>query len=352
MRFLDEAKIFVASGAGGAGAVSFRREKFVEFGGPDGGNGGRGGDVLARVDHNLNTLIDFRYRQHFKAKRGEGGKGANRTGAAAESIILNVPPGTQILDEDKETLLYDLTEEGPPTIIARGGDGGRGNASFKSAVNRAPRRHEPGWPGEERWLWLRLKLIADIGLIGLPNAGKSSLLTAMTRARPKIGAYPFTTLHPELGVIEADGREAILADVPGLIEGAHQGRGLGIRFLGHVERCRILAHVIDISETIEEDFHIVQQELAAYGAGLAEKPRVMILNKSDLCSPAQIKKRTKQLESALTGAGLHKENYTLFCVSAASGQGISDLIPQLVRLTRSDLTHNKQPELPAQEALS
>src|SRR5215813_608042 len=242
MKFLDQAKIFVKSGDGGAGCVGFRREKFIEFGGPDGGDGGRGGDVIVEVVANLNTLIDFRYQQHFKAQRGGHGMGQNRTGAHSPDIIVQVPIGTQIFEDDNETLVADLTEPGQTILLAKGGDGGFGNAHYKSSTNQAPKRADPGWPGEERWLWLRLKLIADVGLVGLPNAGKSTFLAATSNARPKIADYPFTTLKPGLGVVKVGNREFVMADIPGLIEGAHEGAGLGTRFLGHVERCRALLH--------------------------------------------------------------------------------------------------------------
>ncbi|NKB48375.1 MAG: GTPase ObgE [Alphaproteobacteria bacterium] len=284
MKFLDEAKVHVQSGGGGNGCVSFRREKNVAFGGPNGGDGGRGGAVVIECVGGLNTLIDYRYRQHFKAKRGEDGQGADRSGAAGPDVVLKLPVGTQVLAEDKETVMADLTAEGQRVVIAHGGDGGRGNAQFKTSTNQAPRRAETGWPGEEAWLWLRLKLIADAGLVGLPNAGKSTFLAAVTRATPKIADYPFTTLHPVLGVVGADDGEFVMADIPGLIEGAHEGKGLGDRFLGHVERCRVLLHLIDGTAGCEaaiDAYKTIRDELTAYGGGLAEKPEVLALNKID-----------------------------------------------------------------------
>jgi GTP-binding protein len=284
MKFLDEAKVYVSSGGGGNGCVAFRREKNVAFGGPNGGDGGRGGDVVVECVSGLNTLIDYRYQQHFKAKRGKDGQGQDRSGAGGADAVLKLPVGTQVLAEDKATVIADLTEVGQRVVIAHGGDGGRGNAQFKTSTNQAPRRADPGWPGEEAWLWLRLKLIADAGLVGLPNAGKSTFLAAVTRATPKIADYPFTTLHPVLGVVAADGNEFVLADIPGLIEGAHEGKGLGDRFLGHVERCRVLLHLIDGTagaEAVVDAYKTIRAELAAYGGGLAEKPEVVALNKID-----------------------------------------------------------------------
>ena len=318
MKFLDEAKIFIASGHGGAGTISFRREKFVEFGGPDGGNGGRGGHIYVETDTALNTLIDFRYRQHFKAKRGNPGAGANKSGRAGEDITIRVPMGTQILTEDKGVLLHDMVEADQRILLAKGGDGGRGNASFKSSTNQAPRKSEPGWPGEEYYIWLRLKLLADIGLVGLPNAGKSTLLAAMTRARPKIGNYPFTTLFPMLGVAWLDGQERIIADIPGLIEGAHQGRGLGTRFLGHIERCRILIHLIDgLSDDCNQDYAIIQEELRQYGAGLMDKPCILALNKCDSMDEKTIKDKQERLQAF--------SKQKVISLSAISHDGLKDL---------------------------
>ena len=301
MRFLDEAKIYIKSGDGGAGAISFRREKFVEYGGPDGGDGGRGGDVVLRCVENLNTLIDYRYTQHFRAKNGKGGAGRQRTGASAEALILDAPPGTQVLDENREFVLADLTEPGQEVILAKGGDGGFGNVRYKSSVTQAPRRNSPGWDGEERWIWLRLKLIADAGLVGLPNAGKSTFLSAVSAAKPKIADYPFTTMHPNLGVVRLDERrEFVLADIPGLIEGAHEGAGIGDRFLGHVERCGVLLHLVDgAGETdVAEAYRIIRGELAAYGGGLAEKPEILALNKVDALDPETMADQVARLAEA------------------------------------------------------
>src|SRR5277367_4901427 len=286
MKFLDQAKIFLSSGDGGAGCTAFRREKFIDRGGPNGGNGGRGGDVVFEVAEGLNTLIDFRYRQHFKAKRGENGRGSDCTGADAPELVIKTPPGTEILDEDGETVLADLTEVGDRLVFLRGGDGGFGNAHFKTSTNRAPRKSTPGWPGQERWVWLRLKLIADAGIVGLPNAGKSTFLAVVSAARPKIADYPFTTLHPQLGVIRlSNSEEFVLADIPGLIEGAHEGAGLGDRFLGHVERCAVLLHLVDgAAGHVVDAWRTVRGELESYGGGLAEKRELIALNKVDAMS--------------------------------------------------------------------
>src|SRR6516165_1752715 len=276
MKFLDQAKIYIASGNGGAGCVSFRREKFIEFGGPDGGDGGKGGDVWVECVDNLNTLIDYRYRQHFKAQHGRGGMGKNRAGASGADVVIKVPPGTEVLAEDQATLLASLVRPGDRARIASGGNGGFGNAHFKSATNQAPRRANPGAPGEELTVWLRLKLIADAGIIGLPNAGKSTFLAAVSAAKPKIAEYPFTTLHPQLGVVRASGLDFVLADIPGLIAGAHAGAGLGTRFLGHVERCGVLLHLIDATQSdIAGAYRIVRAELKAYGCGLAKKKEIV-----------------------------------------------------------------------------
>jgi GTP-binding protein len=305
VKFLDEAKVFVKSGDGGNGCVAFRREKYVEFGGPDGGDGGRGGNVVAEAVPSLNTLIDFRYRQHFKAARGGHGMGKNRTGAKSGDVVMSVPVGTQIFAEDKETLLADLVEPGARAVLARGGDGGHGNAHFKSSTNQAPRRADPGHPGEERWIWLRLKIIADAGLVGLPNAGKSTFLATVSRARPKIADYPFTTLHPQLGVVVVDNCDFVLADIPGLIAGAHHGAGLGTRFLGHLERCRVLVHLVDgTAKNVGEDYRTVRRELEAYGAGLTDKPTVVVLNKVDSLPPEQIAERRAALEAAAGAAAM------------------------------------------------
>ncbi len=297
MKFLDQQKIYVKSGDGGAGCVGFRREKYVEYGGPDGGDGGRGGDVIAECVANLNTLIDFRYQQHFKASRGDHGQGKNRSGKGGEDCILKVPVGTQVFDEEGDELIADLTEPGQKIMLARGGDGGFGNAHYKSPTNQAPRRADDGWPGQEYWLWLRLKLIADAGLIGLPNAGKSTFLSAVTRARPKIADYPFTTLHPNLGVGHVDGDEIILADIPGLIEGAHEGAGLGDRFLGHIERCGVLLHLIDgTQDDPAAAYRTIRNELAEYGADLDQKTELVALNKCDALNEELIEDQKQQLE--------------------------------------------------------
>jgi GTP-binding protein len=320
MKFLDEAKIFVKSGDGGAGSVSFRREKFIEFGGPDGGDGGRGGDVTIEAVDGLNTLIDYRYQQHFKAQRGHHGMGRQRSGPAGESIHLRVPAGTQILDEYRETLIADLEKVGDRIVLCRGGDGGRGNTAFKSSTNQAPRRHEPGWPGEERWIWLRLKLIADAGLVGLPNAGKSTFLAAVSRAKPKIADYPFTTLHPQLGVVRIDSNEFVLADIPGLIEGAHEGAGLGDRFLGHVERCGVLIHLVDATaDDVAESWRTVRTELDAYGHGLADKRELLVLNKCDALDAETIAMQRDELRAA---AG----DVSIVAISAVTGAGVTDLL--------------------------
>ena len=324
MKFLDEAKVFLKSGDGGNGCVSFRREKYVEFGGPDGGDGGRGGDVVFEAVGSLNTLIDFRYRQHFKAKRGEDGKGRNMTGAAGKALVVKVPAGTQVLDEDKETVLADLTEEGQRAVFLTGGDGGFGNTRYKSSTNRAPRRADPGWPGEERWVWLRLKLIADAGLVGLPNAGKSTFLSVVSRAKPKIADYPFTTLHPNLGVVRLGEADFVIADVPGLIEGAHEGSGLGDRFLGHIERCGVLLHLIDgTQEDVAEAYRTVRQELTAYGAGLADKVEVVGLNKTDAIDPDEVAAKREALE-AESGA-------SVLCLSGVSREGVDQVLGQLLQ---------------------
>ncbi|MBY6200284.1 GTPase ObgE [Maritalea mobilis] len=302
MKFLDLAKVYIRSGSGGGGAVSFHREKFVEYGGPDGGDGGRGGDVWAEAVDGLNTLIDFRYQQHFFAKNGTPGMGKQRTGAGGDDIVLRVPAGTEILEEDEETVIADLAKVGDRVLLAKGGNGGFGNLHFKTATNQAPRRANPGQPGVERTIWLRLKLIADVGLLGLPNAGKSTFLAATSNARPKIADYPFTTLHPNLGVVGVDGAEFVVADIPGLIEGAHEGRGLGDLFLGHVERCAVLLHLIDgTSEDVVADYHTIIEELEAYGGGLAEKPRVTVLNKIDALMDEEIDEKRAALQAETGG---------------------------------------------------
>jgi GTP-binding protein len=322
MKFLDEAKVYVRSGDGGNGCVAFRREKFIEFGGPSGGNGGRGGDVIVEAVDGLNTLIDYRYQQHLKAQRGENGMGKDRHGANGKPIVLKVPVGTQMFDEDKETLIHDFTTLGEKFVLAHGGNGGFGNAHFKSATNRAPRHANPGQPGEERWIWLRLKLIADAGLVGLPNAGKSTFLAAVSAARPKIADYPFTTLHPQLGVVNADGREFVLADIPGLIEGAHEGAGLGDRFLGHVERCRVLLHLVDATtEHAGKAYKTVRKELDAYGGSLAEKFEIVALNKIDAVDADQLRKQKERLKRAATKTPL--------LLSGATGVGVNDALRAL-----------------------
>jgi GTPase len=326
MKFLDEAKVFIRSGSGGNGCVSFRREKFIEFGGPNGGDGGKGGDVIAEAVDGLNTLIDYRYQQHFKARNGGGGMGKDRHGANGDGVVLKVPAGTQIYDEDGATLLADLTRVGERAVLARGGNGGFGNAHFKTSTNRAPRHANPGQPGEEHTIRLRLKLIADAGIIGLPNAGKSTFLAAVSAAKPKIADYPFTTLHPQLGVVGIDGREFVLADIPGLIEGAHQGAGLGDRFLGHVERCRVLLHLVDgTAEDAGEAYKTVRAELAAYGHGLPDQPEVVALNKSDALTPGQLKRQTARLRRAMQLAGRRnhaQKGETVRVISAATGAGV------------------------------
>ena len=306
MKFLDQAKIYLRSGDGGDGVVAFRREKYIEFGGPDGGNGGRGGDIVFEAAANLNTLIDFRYTQHFRARKGGNGSGSDRTGAGSPPVLIQVPIGTQIFDETRAVLLADLDRPGKQVVLCRGGDGGFGNASFKTSTNRAPRRADKGWPGEERWVWLRLKLIADAGLIGLPNAGKSTFLSVASAARPKIADYPFTTLHPQLGVVRlSDSEEFVLADIPGLIEGAHEGAGLGDRFLGHVERCAVLLHLVDgAAGSVVEAWRTVREELLAYGGGLADKPEIVAINKTDAMTPQQLASRRRALERATGSAVL------------------------------------------------
>jgi GTPase len=334
MKFLDEAKIYIRSGDGGNGCVSFRREKFIEFGGPNGGDGGKGGDVVARAVDGLNTLIDYRYQQHFKAKNGGAGMGKDRHGAGGDNIVIKVPAGTQIYEEDGETLLADLTKVGEHVTLARGGNGGFGNAHFKSSTNRAPRRANPGQPGEERTIRLRLKLIADAGIIGLPNAGKSTFLAAVSAAKPKIADYPFTTLNPQLGVVRVDGREFVLADIPGLIEGAHEGAGLGDRFLGHVERCRVLLHLVDGTEAhAGKAYKIVRAELAAYGHGLADKTEIVALSKADAMTPEDVKQQAARLKRA---AGT-----TPFIISSSAGTGIADALRAIMAtLDRDRLTQS------------
>ncbi len=324
MHFLDQAKIFVRSGTGGPGAVSFRREKFIEYGGPDGGNGGKGGDIIFEAVAGLNTLIDFRYTQHFRAPRGGGGSGSNRTGPGGDDLVIKVPIGTQILaDDDERTLLLDLTKEGQREVFLRGGDGGRGNASYKTSTNRAPRQHGTGWPSEEAWVWLRLKLLADAGLVGLPNAGKSTFINAVTNAQAKVGEYAFTTTRPQLGVVRHKQREFVIADIPGLIEGAADGAGIGDRFLGHIERCRVLLHLIDANdEDVATSYRIVRDELEAYGGGLSEKPVVIALNKIDTLDDELIAALSAELEEA-SGA-------QVIPLSGAAGTGVDWVLDQLL----------------------
>jgi GTP-binding protein len=322
MKFLDQAKIYLKSGEGGAGTTAFRREKFIEFGGPNGGDGGRGGDIVVEAVANLNTLIDYRYQQHFRAQNGRPGGGSNRTGADGDSIVLKLPVGTQILDEDQETVLLDLTEPGQRLVFLRGGDGGFGNAHYKTSTNQAPRRHDPGWPAQERWVWLRLKLIADAGLVGLPNAGKSTLLAASSRAKPKIADYPFTTLKPQLGVVGSGEQEFVMADLPGLIEGAAEGAGLGHRFLGHVERCSVILHLIDgTEEDVNGAYRLIRRELKAYGAGLELKPEIVGLNKLDAIPPALVKEKLRKLKR------LAKR--PVLALSGATGQGLGEVLRAL-----------------------
>ena len=325
MKFLDQAKVYIRSGDGGAGAVSFRHEKFLEFGGPDGGDGGRGGDVWAVAVDGLNTLIDYRYQQHFKAKTGTHGMGRNMTGAKGADVILKVPVGTQIFEEDNETLICDLTEVGQKFCLAKGGNGGFGNLHFTTSTNRAPRRANPGLEGLERTIWLRLKLIADCGLVGLPNAGKSTFLASVTAAKPKIADYPFTTLHPHLGVVRIDGREFVLADIPGLIEGAHEGVGIGDRFLGHVERCQVLLHLVSAQEEdVAKAYQIIRDELEAYGHGLSEKPEVVALSQIDILDEETKQLKQKQLEQ-ISGKKIH-------LLSAVTHAGIEETLRSIARI--------------------
>ena len=324
MKFLDQAKIYVRSGDGGDGVIAFRRERFIEFGGPDGGTGGKGGDVVFEAVQNLNTLIDFRYTQHFRARKGGNGAGSDRTGAGSDDVVIKVPVGTQIMDEENELVLADLDVPGKHIVLCRGGDGGHGNAHFKSSTNRAPRRADKGWPGEERWVWLRLKLIADVGLVGLPNAGKSTFLSVVSAARPKIADYPFTTLHPQLGVVRlSHSEELVIADIPGLIEGAHEGAGLGTRFLGHVERCAVLLHLVDgAAGNVVDAWRTVREELHAYGGGLADKPELIVLNKADAMSAREASARRAALARA---AG-----QDVMLMSGVSGQGVPEQLRRLM----------------------
>ena len=323
MKFLDEAKIYLKAGDGGNGACSFRHEKFIEFGGPDGGCGGKGADIVFVAQNNLNTLIDFRYQQHFKAPRGQNGAGRNCTGAGGKDMIINVPVGTEIVMDDGKTVLCDMTQEGQRFIAAKGGIGGRGNEFFKTSTNQAPEFAEEGQPGEELWVWLRLKLIADIGLVGLPNAGKSTFLTAVTRARPKIADYPFTTLHPNLGVASIDGKEILIADIPGLIEGASEGAGLGDKFLKHVERCGALIHLIDATaEDVVAPYKTIRHELENYSNSLASKPELVVLNKADAVLPEEMTKKVKALKKAT--------KKDIFVISGVAHQGLTELLRALI----------------------
>lgn len=349
MKFLDQAKIYIQSGKGGDGCVSFRREKYIEFGGPDGGDGGKGGDVWVECVGNLNTLIDYRYQQHFRARNGQPGMGRNRTGKDGEDCVIKVPPGTEILEEDNETLIADLKEPGERVRIARGGNGGFGNAHFKSATNQAPRRANPGQEAEVFTVWLRLKLIADAGLVGLPNAGKSTFLSAVTAAKPKIGAYPFTTLHPNLGVVRAGETDFVIADIPGLIEGASDGAGLGTRFLGHVERCRVLLHLIDVTqEDVVADYHTVRTELDAYGGDLIDKPEIIALSKCDAVDDETAAAQARAI-TATTGV-------VPLRLSAASGQGVPQALFALANVIRGagddDAEADEAPAAPWQPDLT
>jgi GTP-binding protein len=338
MKFLDEAKIYIQSGDGGNGCMSFRREKFIEFGGPNGGNGGKGGDVLAVAVEGLNTLIDYRYQQHFKAKRGGNGMGKDRSGANGADAVLKVPVGTQIFEEDGETLLADLERAGETAVLARGGNGGFGNAHFKTSTNRAPRHANPGLPGEERTIRLRLKLIADAGLVGLPNAGKSTFLAAVSAAKPKIADYPFTTLHPQLGVVRVDNAEFVLADIPGLIEGAHEGTGLGDRFLRHIERCRAVIHLVDgTEEDAGKAYRLVRAELDSYGHALVDKPEIVALTKADALTDEQVKEQVARLKRA---AGK-----TPLVISAHSGAGMKEALRAVLALVaRAETAETKAAE--------
>ncbi|CRL14276.1 GTPase ObgE [Phaeobacter italicus] len=338
MKFLDLAKVYIRSGSGGNGCVSFRREKFMEYGGPDGGDGGRGGSVWVEVTEGLNTLIDFRYQQHFFAKNGQSGMGRQRTGKDGDDIVLRVPVGTEIMDEDQETVLADLTEVGERFLLAKGGNGGFGNLHFKSATNQAPRRANPGQEGIDRTIWLRLKLIADVGLLGLPNAGKSTFLSATSNARPKIADYPFTTLHPNLGVVGIDGVEFVVADIPGLIAGAHEGRGIGDRFLGHVERCAVLLHLVDgTSDTVAEDYETIINELEAYGGELADKPRITALNKVDSLDDEERAAAKAELEAAVGGP--------VFMMSGVSREGLNEVL----RAMRTEIDEDRLRQKPQEE---
>jgi GTP-binding protein len=352
MKFLDQARVYVRSGDGGAGCVSFRREKFIEFGGPDGGDGGRGGDVVVECADGLNTLIDFRYQQHFKAKIGMHGMGKNRAGGRGDDALLKVPQGTQVFDQDSDTLLADLKQVGERVVIAKGGNGGFGNAHFTTSTNQAPRRANPGQPGIERTLLLRLKLIADAGVIGLPNAGKSTFLAAVSAARPKIADYPFTTLHPNLGVAQIDEREYVLADIPGLIEGAHEGHGLGDRFLGHVERCGALIHLVDATGAhAGADYRVIRGELAAYGGGLAEKAEIVALSKIDAIDEETLKLQRERLKRAMRSYGpplqAGERRAAPLEVSAVAQRGVIELLRATRAAIEATRARETQPTAPA-----
>ena len=335
MKFLDEAKIFVKSGDGGGGSVSFRREKFIEMGGPDGGNGGRGGSIIIECVQALNTLIDYRFQQHFKAKKGEHGKGAVRSGQAADDMVLKVPLGTEILAEDKETVLVDMTTDGERIMFLKGGRGGMGNAHFKSSTNQAPKHAQPGEPGQEMWIWLRLKLLSDAGLLGMPNAGKSTFLAAVSRAKPKIADYPFTTLTPQLGVVYTHGHEFVLADIPGLIEGAHMGVGLGLKFLAHVERCGVLLHLVDgTHEDVAEAYETIRNEVNEYSEKLQEKTEIVALNKCDALTPEMIKEKTELLKKA--------SGKKVYAISAAAGMGIDELLADMWKIIQKSRAVDEQ----------
>lgn len=337
MKFFDEARIEIIAGDGGNGACSFRREKFIPKGGPDGGDGGKGGSIWAEADCNLNTLIDFRYKQHFKAQRGIPGSGKDRTGAGGNDLVVEVPVGTQVISDETEEVLADFTKIGQRQIFLRGGDGGRGNASYKTSTNRAPRQHGTGWPGQEMWVWLRLKLLADVGLVGLPNAGKSTFINQVTNTKAKVGAYPFTTTKPQLGVVSHRDREFVLADIPGLIEGAADGAGIGDRFLGHIERCRVLIHLIDATgDDPIAAWNVVQGELEAYGAGLENKPQIVALNKGDLLGEELMEDVAAQLREA----GVDD----IYLVSGATGDGVSRLLDAILPLLDQESMAADEPE--------
>ncbi|MBR4106244.1 MAG: GTPase ObgE [Alphaproteobacteria bacterium] len=342
MKFLDQAKIYVQSGNGGAGCVSFRHEKYIEFGGPNGGDGGKGGSVYVEAVPNLNTLIDFRYHQHFKAQKGRNGMGSEKNGPKGEDLIIKVPVGTEILADDQETVIVDMVEDGQRFLLAKGGDGGRGNTQFKTSTNQAPRYAEPGWPGEEKWVWLRLKVIADVGLLGLPNAGKSTFLSVVSKARPKIADYPFTTIHPNLGVAWVNNYEMVIADIPGLIEGAHDGVGLGDRFLKHVERCYALLHLVDgTSEDVAKSYLDIRNELALYDQKLADKPEVVALSKIDALDEKEITKKKKELEKVS-----HKK---VFVISSVAKQGVYECLNEVNQFITRDRKQKDEIQLQTTE---